>query len=284
MPPRPTPRAKSEPRPEAGGDPAAQLDEQLRHVQRLVLQGELAATTVHEISNLLTIVLFNAGLLRLHHKDDPASLKYVDPILHAAGVVGSLCTQLRDLSRPAPAQYRVVDLVAIARRTFTLLEQILSRKLLLETESDAPVLVMADPAQLDQILINLVLNARDATTQPEGRIRIRIGHGPAAPRTERQRYLEVTDNGTGMTAAVRRQIFKPFFTTKPVGEGTGLGMVTVRRLMQGIGGHVRLTSQPGQGTSVHLLFPAPPADAEADYRRAALDLFVAPPAPRPAPP
>lgn len=238
------------------------LEEQLRHVQRLVMQGELAATAVHEISNLLTIVMFNAGLLRLRHTGDAAVLKYVEPILHATDVIGSLCTQLRNLSRPTPAQLRVVDLGEIARRTFTLLDQIMQRELVLETDTGRPVLICADPAHLDQIIVNLVLNARDATENTDGRIVIRLGHLAAggAP------YLEVRDNGTGMTPLVKRQIFKAFFTTKPVGRGTGLGLVTVRRLMQGMGGTIKLTSKPGQGTSIRLQFPPPPPDDVAQYQ------------------
>lgn len=239
----------------------AALEEQLRHVQRLVMQGELAATAVHEISNLLTIVMFNAGLLRLRHPGDAAVLKYVEPILHATDVIGSLCTQLRNLSRPTPAQLRVVELGEIARRTFTLLDQILQRELVLETDGDRPVLICADPAHLDQIIVNLVLNARDATADADGRIAIRLGHlaTGGAP------YLEVRDNGTGMTPLVKRRIFKAFFTTKPVGRGTGLGLVTVRRLMQGMGGTIKLTSKPGQGTSIRLQFPAPAAGEVAHY-------------------
>lgn len=261
-PPRSPPAAPVRPRPgghrrvHAGQD----FEEQLRHVQRLVLQGELAATAVHEISNLLTIVMFNAGLLRLEHQHAPDTLKRVDPILHATNVISSLCSQLRNLSRPTPAQLRVVDLVEITRRTFTLLDQIMLRELVLETEGDGPVLITADPAHIDQILVNLVLNARDATTDNTGRIVVRVGHRPAAHRAERRRYLEVSDNGAGMTPQVRRRIFQAFFTTKALGRGTGLGLVTVRRLVQGMGGTIRLTSQPGQGTCVRLLFPPPSPD------------------------
>jgi signal transduction histidine kinase len=253
---------------------ATALDDRLGHVQRLVLQGELAATAVHEISNLLTIVLFNAGLLRPRLRDDPAGQRHIEAVLHAAGVIGSLCSQLRNLSRPTPAQYRVVDLVENTRRTFTLLEQILQRRLSLEVGDGSPVLICAEPAHLDQILVNLVLNARDATNAEDGRIRIRIGLAPGTGREPRERYLEVTDNGTGMTAAVRRRIFQPFFTTKPVERGTGLGLVTVRRLVHGMGGRIRLTSRPGRGTTLRLLFPAPPPGDVADYHRAALERFA----------
>lgn len=249
---RPPNRRRSRP-PAAPGE---KLEDHLRHVQRLVMQGELAATAVHEISNLLTIVMFNAGLLRLRHAEDAQVLKHVEPILHATNVIGSLCTQLRNLSRPAPPQLRVLDLADIARRSYALLDQIMQRDLTLETAGPEPVLIAGDPAHIDQILVNLVLNARDATADVDGRIAIRLGHGPGgAP------YLEVSDNGSGMSPQVRRRIFKAFFTTKPRGQGTGLGLVTVRRLVLGMGGRLKLHSAPGHGTTLRLIFPAPaPAD------------------------
>jgi two-component system cell cycle sensor histidine kinase/response regulator CckA len=230
-------------------------------VQRLILQGELAATAVHEISNLLTIVMFNAGLLRLHHQAEPAVLQRVEPILHAAEVITSLCSQLRNLSRPTPPQLRVVDLGEITRRTFALLDQIMQRELVLETDGSAPVLITADPSHIDQILVNLVLNARDATRDDDGRIVVRVGHIPATRQRGAARYLEVSDNGAGMTPQVRRRIFQAFFTTKPMGRGTGLGLVTVRRLLLGMGGSLKLTTKPGRGTCVRLIFPVP-AEAE----------------------
>jgi signal transduction histidine kinase len=245
---------------------AARVEDHLRHVQRLVMQGELAAAAVHEISNLLTIVMFNAGLLRLRHREEPKVLKHVEPILHAADVMASLCTQLRNLSRPTPAQLRVLDLVETARRSHALLDQIMERELVLQTDGPEPVLIAGDPAHLDQIIVNLVLNARDATDAAGGRIRLRLGHVSAtgAP------YLEVSDNGVGLTPRVRRRIFKTFFTTKPPGQGTGLGLVTVRRLVLGMGGRIRLRSTPGQGTTIRLVFPPPSAADLAQPRAAAL--------------
>ena len=225
--------------------------EHLRHVQRLVMQGELAATAVHEISNLLTIVLFNAGLLRERHKHDPREAKYIEAILHAATLTTTLCSQMRNLSRPTVAQSRVIDLAEAARGTFRLLEQIITRKLVFLAPSDGHLNICADPAQIDQMLVNLVLNARDATPDDGGRIVVRVRRGP-----RKTCLLEVEDNGTGITPEVKRQLFKTFFTTKPPGQGTGLGLVTVQRLMRGMGGDIILTGKPGQGTCVTLSFPS----------------------------
>jgi signal transduction histidine kinase len=216
------------------------------------MQGELAATAVHEISNLLTIVLFNAGLLRERHKENPQEARYIEPILHAATLVATLCGQLRNLAHPGEARTKTVDLVEAAQGTFRLLEQIMTRELVFEAPGDGPVHVAADPAHIDQMLINLVLNARDATSDETDRITVRVGRSPGTGS-----YIEVADRGTGMTAEVKRQLFRTFFTTKPAGRGTGLGLVTVQRLMHGMGGSIEIKSHAGKGTCVRLAFPAP---------------------------
>ena len=230
---------------------AENVGEDLRHVQRLVMQGELAATAVHEISNLLTIVLFNAGLLRERHKHEARELGYIEPLLHAATLVSTLCSQLRNLSRSSVAQSRVINLAEAAQGTFRLLKQIIARELVFTAQAEGPFNIYADPAHIDQMLVNLVLNARDATPDEGGRIVVRVRRGP-----RKTCLLEVEDNGTGITSEVKRQLFKTFFTTKPPGQGTGLGLATVQRLMRGMGGGISLTSKPGRGTCVRLSFPA----------------------------
>jgi signal transduction histidine kinase len=235
------------------------IEERLRHVQRLVMQGELAATAVHEISNLLTIVLFNAGLLRARHRDTPDESKYIEPLLHAATLIATLCSQLRNLARPTEAQLRVLDLAETAQGTFRLLDQIMTQELVFSAPADGAVLITADPAHIDQMLVNLVLNARDATREENGRISVCVGRRPRAGS-----FIEVRDNGTGITPAVKRRLFRKFFTTKPPGQGTGLGLVTVQRLMHGMGGTIRLTSRPGRGTCVRLEFPAADPTAESN--------------------
>ncbi|HVZ64930.1 MAG TPA: HAMP domain-containing sensor histidine kinase [Lacunisphaera sp.] len=242
---------------EPEGPDVAAIENHLRQVQRLVMQGELAATAVHEISNLLTIVLFNAGLLRERHKEDDPDARHIEPLLHAASLIAALCNQLRNLSRPTEPDRRTLDLVEAARSTFRLLEQIMARQLTFAAPTDGPVLVSADPAHIDQMLVNLVLNARDATDEEFGRIAVRVDRASRGGS-----YIEIEDNGSGMTPTVRRQLFRTFFSTKPAGQGTGLGLVTVQRLMHGIGGTIEFTSRPGQGTRVRLNFPAAPQAAE----------------------
>jgi two-component system cell cycle sensor histidine kinase/response regulator CckA len=255
------PRRPASARPPPPAVTAAQAEAQLQEVQRLAMQGELAATAVHEISNLLTIVLLNAGLLRERHQDEPGELQYVDPLLHSATLITKLCTQLRNLSRSPASAAQIINLGEAAEGTFRLLEQIMSRKLVFVAPMQGAVFTHGDPAHIDQMLFNLVLNARDATSDEGGWIRIRVVPATAG----RGGCIDVEDNGTGMTADVKRQLFNPFFTTKPPGQGTGLGLVTVQRLMHGMGGSLTLRSRPGRGTRVRLRFPLPPRTAEPDF-------------------
>jgi signal transduction histidine kinase len=244
-------------------------NDRLPRMQRLAIHGELAATAVHEISNLQTIVLFNAGLLRERHRDDPEILRYIEPLLHAGTMIASMCNQLRVLAHPAEAQAQLTDLAEVAQGTYRLLEQIIGRRVSFVRPPKGPLLVLADSGHLEQMLINLVLNSRDATTAETGRIAIRVGRNPRGGGP----WLEVEDNGTGMTPAVKAKLFTKYFTTKEPGRGTGLGLVTVRRLLEAMGGHISLHSRAGRGTRIRLTFPTPPPALVAEY------LAATPPSP-----
>lgn len=229
--------------------------EQLHRLQRLVAEGELAASAVHEISNLLTLILLNAGLLRQKFGQQSEIARYVDPMLHACDVASVLCGQLRNLSRPADASPRAFDLALRVQETFRLLQQVIGRDLVcLAPPFSLPVL--ADPAHIDQILINLVLNARDAT--PEGgRIVVRVGLSNEGDASRTPRFLEVEDHGSGMDDHTQRQLFRLFFTTKPAGRGSGIGLATVRDLTEQARGTIEIDSAVGRGTRVRIAFPPP---------------------------
>jgi signal transduction histidine kinase len=256
------------PRPKKRSFRASSEDDRLRRMQRLAMQGELAATAVHEMSNLQTIVLFNAGLLREKYPDDPAIRMHLDPLLHAATMIASMCGQLRNLAHPLEPQAMLMDLGEISHGAFSLLEKIVGRELVFERTDPEPILVVADPTLIEQMLINLVLNARDATAGPKGRIVVRVGRQSAG----RSPCLEIEDNGSGMTPEVRRRLFTKFFTTKPLGRGTGLGLVTVQRSLRGMGGRIEVRSRLGRGTRMRLIFPSPSARLARTYRRPAAEL------------
>lgn len=231
--------------------------ERLRELQRLVAQGELAASAVHEISNLITLVLLNAGLLRQKHGHHAEIARYVDPMLHACDAASLLCGQLRNLSRPPEAQPREFDLAARVQETVRLLEQVVGREVVCVLPP-LPLPVFADPAHIDQILINLVLNARDATRE-DGEITVRVGAADEGGADRPARFFEVEDNGTGMDANTQRQLFRLFFTTKPAGRGSGIGLATVRYLTEQSRGTIELDSVVGRGTRLRIVLPPPAA-------------------------
>jgi two-component system, cell cycle sensor histidine kinase and response regulator CckA len=254
----------------SGGKALLHLEGQLRQAEQLAAYGELAAEAVHEVSNLTTIVLFNAQLLRESQERQDRVNKYIDPILRASSRVATLCNQLRNLSRPECPRPRAIDLVEVVRDTCQLLERIVGRAFTFAHGSDRSLWAFADPGNINQILINLVLNARDATDEETGRIAVRIGAVPSEKLEQTWRFIDVTDNGHGISPEVRQQLFKLFFTTKPAGQGTGLGLVTVQRMVQEMQGRMELASEPGHGTRFRILLPpAEPPNPDASAPSAA---------------
>jgi len=234
--------------------PPADWARQLADAEQFALHGRLAAAAVHEISNLMTIVLFNAALLRDHRRADPLVQRHVEPLLQAGNRVAQLCGQLRDKAHAGPPEPRVLELTGLLAGNGQLLERIIGRRVILDLPGDDPLPVFADPGQIDQILLNLVFNARDATTET-GVITVRAGRAPAPAGW---RFFEVEDNGSGMSPEMRNRVFTEFLTTKPRGAGTGLGLAMVQRLVRELGGRLQLDSEPGRGTCVRILLPVPP--------------------------
>jgi len=229
------------------------LEEQLRRAQRLSAQGMLAAMTAHDVTNSLGVALGHATLCRELHADDAALRAQFDPIIHAIKLAGSICNQFRNLATDASAAgCDEIDLVETARAGFQMLERVVERELVFEAPAQR-LPVIADPTLIEQILVNLVLNARDATG-PQGRIAVRVRSQPsddaAAPV-----ILEVEDNGVGIPPEIQRNLFKAFFTTKRRGRGTGLGLASVLKLVKEMGGELELDSVPGRGTAMRIVLP-----------------------------
>jgi signal transduction histidine kinase/CheY-like chemotaxis protein len=227
------------------------MQEELRHAQKMQAVGALAGGVAHEFNNLLAVVLGYGDLLAR----DPAlpfHLREAALEIRDAAERGSLLTaQLLAFGRKQVARPRPVRLAVALLRVHRLLARVLPETLHLPPPrvTGDPV-VSADPAQLDQLFLNLALNARDA--MPDGgEFHLEAAPGPQADTVE----IRVRDTGTGMSAEVARRVFEPFFTTKPAGEGTGLGLSTVYGIVQGLGGSIEVDSVPGQGTTFRLTLP-----------------------------
>ena len=247
------------------------LEERLRHAQKLEAIGQLAAGVAHGFNNLLSSIKGYAALLL---RDLPVSPKYrfdLDEILSATDRAMSLTRSLLAFSRQERVKPERADLAEIVGRTQRLLRPALRDDVALETElPPEPLPVVADVVQLEQVLMNLVTNARDAISGP-GRITVAASRvvldGDAAQHAGLSpgpyARLCVTDTGSGIDPATQARIFEPFFTTKDVDKGTGLGLAIAHGVMKQHRGSITVSSEPGQGTTFTCLLPLAEAIAPA---------------------
>jgi len=259
------------------------LEAQVRHAQRMESLGRLAAGVAHDFNNLLTIISGRSDLLlSALAPDDPMRDEVLQ--IHLAGERGSgLTRQLLAFSRQSVLELRILDLNEVVRENEKLLRRVIGEDVRLSLAL-APGLwrVKADAGQIGQVLINVVINARDAmptggdlTLRSEN---VQVDAAQAATRSAvragRFVALTVSDTGSGMTPEVQSRIFEPFFTTKGPGIGTGLGLATAYGIVQQTGGFIDVASELGRGTSFTFYFPA--TDEVAAPRRAPLGLRAAP--------
>ena len=225
---------------------------QLRQSQRMEVMGQLAGGVAHDFNNLLVVISGYARLAREKLEPESPLLSDIDEIVDAAGRASNLTRQLLTFSRRQTMNPELLDLNELIDRTFRMLRRLIGEHIELEFEPmSEPVLVRADPAQVEQVLLNLAVNARDA--MPDGgRLTIRTDKGEG--KQDRVR-LSVIDTGRGIDASIRQHIFEPFFTTKGE-QGTGLGLATVQGIAKQHGGDVSVRSRAEGGTAVHVLLPA----------------------------
>ena len=242
----------------------AALEAELRQSQRLEAVGHLAGGVAHDFNNVLAAILSYADLAA-DAVDDPDVQADLTSIQHAARRGADLTRKLLQFSRRRPGEASLVDVNDRVGDVTGMLGRTLGEDVTLDTALTAePTTAIVDPVELDQVLLNLVVNARDAV-DPGGTITIGTevvdldaaaaeAHAGAAP--GRYVRLTVTDDGAGMPPEVIEHAFEPFFTTKGRGEGTGLGLSTVYGIVQRHGGHVGAQSVPGEGTTIEVLLPA----------------------------
>jgi len=246
------------------------LEEQLRQAQKMEAVGQLAGGLAHDFNNLLTTILTMCQMLQSELPPDSTVQGDLEAIRGAAEHGSELTRKLLAFSRHQRLQMRSVAVEPLVREFLRMARRVVPEDvevdLALETDGAA---VVADPAALEQILMNLVTNARDAM-RGGGRMRIEVGratldeedcraYGEGTPGD--YVVISVHDNGAGMDPETQRRMFEPFFTTKPVGKGTGLGMPIVYGLVKEHSGFVRAYSELGKGTTVRVYLPAAAAIA-----------------------
>jgi PAS domain S-box-containing protein len=243
----------------------AQLEESIRQSQKLEAVGRLAGGIAHDFNNLLAIINSFTDLLLLQAAPDDPCERYYRSIRTAGRRGADLVAQLMTYSRRAPSAPRLVEPLAIVAEAHKMLRPLIreSIELVLEAPPILPPLHI-DPGQLEQIIVNLCLNARDAIAE-EGSITIRLATCQFDEMEAATRKLDhpgefvmlrVSDTGCGIPEQIRSKIFEPFFTTKEVGKGTGLGLAMVYSLVKQNHGHIEVESPPGLGATFTIVLPA----------------------------
>lgn len=227
--------------------------------QRLGALGRLAGGLAHDFNNLLGIISNNTHLLQSPASDDEARA-LIESTLRAVETGSRLTQQVLSLAHPSPASPRRVDLAQALPEMQQSLRSLLGRRVVMSAQvAPGTAAVWADPGELSLALLNLALNARDAMPRG-GRLQLLAAnaHPDDLPGGVQ---LSVRDDGSGMAPDVAALAFTPFFTTRPAGQGLGLGLAQVQSFCRQAGGAARLDSTPGAGTTVTLLLPAAPAPA-----------------------
>lgn len=241
----------------------AESQDRLHHIQKLDALGRLVGGVAHEFNNRLTAILGHAGLLQEEAAGDERFENSLNEITQAGLRAASLTQQLLAFSRRQRFEPRILDLNELIRGMEAMLQQIIGSDVQLTCNyADKLFAVELDPDQMQQVIMNLIGNARDA--MPQGGMlsvsteNVAIGAGDAevatVPAGEYAR-LTVSDNGVGMNRDTLRRLFEPFFTTKESGEGTGLGLSTVHGIVAGFNGHIVVESEEGTGSQFYLYFP-----------------------------
>ena len=242
------------------------MERQLLQVQKLESIGTMAGGIAHDFNNILTGILGYTNMLQHEIPDNARWSHYVDIIekssLRAADLVKKMLAFSRDSSQRATETVNVEGVIA---ESMILLKSSLPKNITVELEVDENLpLLECDATQIQQTVLNLCLNARDA--MPEGgslTISVNSVEGAELKAAHREldinhsRYIriEVADTGVGIDSATRERIFDPFFTTKEVGKGSGLGLAMVYGIVKGMDGHILVDSEVGHGTTFELLLP-----------------------------
>jgi two-component system cell cycle sensor histidine kinase/response regulator CckA len=237
------------------------LRDQLLQAQRMEAVGRMAGGVAHDFNNLLTVVLTCVELARGSLPSNHPAADAVSEIEAAALRGAELTQQLLALARKRIVEPQVIELSVVVGSMHALLRRLIGEHVDISFEGDESAWnTEADPAQIEQVVVNLVVNARDAMPHG-GSIRVGIRNLEAKTASAdlpvgRWVVLSVIDDGVGMSREVQERIFEPFFTTKPHGEGTGLGLSTVFGIVRQAGGHVRVESEPGKGSRFFVYLPA----------------------------
>jgi len=245
-------------------DALVEAEDRLRHAQKLEAVGRLAGGVAHDFNNLLTAIIGYSELLEAKLPASHPEREFARLIRETGEKAAALTKQLLAFSRRQLLQPKVLDLNGVIQELEKLLQRVIGEHIRIKIDTRAAdARLLADPGQIEQVILNLGVNARDAMPQG-GTLTIATENRPtldarfAGASKEAPAgyvFLIVSDTGCGMDAATRERIFEPFFTTKGPGKGTGLGLATVYGIVVQSGGGIHVESEPGQGSTFVIYFP-----------------------------
>jgi two-component system, cell cycle sensor histidine kinase and response regulator CckA len=254
------------------------LEAQLIEGQKMDVVGQLAGGVAHDFNNILSVIIGYCHLLRLDLPPNSPQLKYAEEIRHASERAAGLTRQLLVFSRKQTVQPVALNLNDVVHEMEQLLGRLIDANIELKFDLGEQVgCIYADSGYVGQVLMNLVVNARDAMpyggklTIATTDLTLKENNAATNPDGLAGEYvvLGVSDTGTGMTEEVKARLFEPLFTTKPAGKGTGLGLVTCRNIIHQSGGHIRFSSESGTGTEFRVYFPRKPTVADSPAKLSA---------------
>jgi len=245
------------------------IEDRLRQTQKMEAVGRLAAGIAHDFNNILTGIIGHSELIRMKAAD-PSVLSDVESILRQATRATALTSRIKGFSRHHVQGQDVVDVSLVMAGAEPLLRAVIGEHVQLVTKLDPDAgHARIDPVLLEQVVINLAINARDAMPE-NGVLTVAVGRSETGSGFESQDdqqwvALTVRDTGQGMDAQTRERIFEPFFTTKPSALGTGLGLSIVQGIVTDCGGTIQVESTPGAGTVFKVRFPACNAEPKGEF-------------------
>jgi PAS domain S-box-containing protein len=251
----------------------ASLEAQLRQSQKLEAIGTLASGVAHDFNNILSIVCLSAEAALQESPPLAAAGEKLERVLNACRRGKGLVNQILTFSRQRERKPELLEVGALVKETMHLMEAALPANIAVSLVlPPRPLRMLADPTELHQVLVNLCTNAAHAMREGGGTLSVELG---SLGQARRQGLppgpylaLSVSDSGRGMDQATLERIFEPYFTTKPSGEGTGLGLAMVHGIVEGLGGRVTVQSRPGLGSTFRVALPALASDPEAGQARA----------------
>ncbi len=237
------------------------LEEELRHAQKMEAVGKLAGGIAHDFNNILVAIMGYADILKTGVADQPELVEDAEEIIRASEKAANLTAQLLAFSRKQDLKPEVIDLDGVVGRLTGMIRRLIGEDIEMVLQSaGVPLPVKVDPSQIEQVILNVVANARDAMADG-GTLTIKTTRG-AKPSSNgvdlpvgRYVSLKFTDTGAGMNTEVVTRAFEPFFTTKERGRGPGLGLSSVYGIVKQSGGDVRIVSHEGHGTTLEILLP-----------------------------